>query len=97
MEEFISYCHLVPDDDVLLRDCFWSVLDLDLSLNLPDVDPGWSLAQSIDFVSLFCGSELTVREVEEEVSPKYFFRGAVGRGLQRPRSLADQDCHHATH
>ncbi len=25
------------------------------------------------------------------------FRGAVSRGLQWPRSLADQDCHHVTH
>ncbi len=75
MEEFISYCHLVPGYDALLRDCFWSGLDLDLSLNLPDEDPGWSLAQYIDFVLMFCGSELTVGEVEEEVSPKKKFQG----------------------
>ncbi len=87
MEEFISYCHLVPGYDALLRDCFWSGLDLDLSLNLPDEDPGWSLAQYIDFVLMFCGSELTVGEVEEEVSPKKNFRGAVGSGLQWPQSL----------
>ncbi len=98
MEEFLSYCHLVPGDDALLRDCFWSGLDLDISLNLPDEDPGWSLAQYIDFVLLFCGSEFTVGEVEEEVSPKHVLRGgAVGRGLQWPRSPANQDCHHATH
>ncbi len=34
----------------LLRDCFWSGLDLDISFNLADEDPGWSLAQYIDFV-----------------------------------------------
>ncbi len=48
---------------------------MDLSLNLPDEDPGWSLAQYIDFVLMFCGSEFTVGEVEEEVSPKKKFQG----------------------
>ncbi len=75
VEEFLSYCHLVPGDDVLLRDCLWSGLDLNISLNLSDEDPGWSLAQYIGFVLLFCGAELTVAEVEEEVSPKLFFGG----------------------
>ncbi len=97
----LSYCHLVPGDDVLLRDCFWSGLDLNISLNLPDEDPGWTLVQYIDFVLLFRGSELTVVEVEEEVSPKKKNLGgggvAVGRGLQWPWSPAGQDCHHATH
>ncbi len=76
VEEFLLYCHLVPADDALLRDCFWSGLDLDISFNLPDEDPGWSLAQYIDFVLLFYGSELTVGEVEEKVYPKNNFRGA---------------------
>ncbi len=75
VEEFLSYYHLVPGDDALLRDCFWSGLDLDISLHLPDEDPGWSLAQYIDFVLLFCGSEFTVGEVEEEVSSKHFLPG----------------------
>ncbi len=70
VEEFLFYYHHVPADDALLRDCFWSGLDLDISFNLPDEDPGWSLAQYIDFVLLFCGSELTVGEVEEKVYPK---------------------------
>ncbi len=77
MEEFLSYCHLVPGDDVLLRDCFWSGLDLDISLNLPDEDPGWTLAQYIDFVYCLVDQCSLWGEVEEEVSPKtfYFFWG----------------------
>jgi len=75
VDKFILYCHLVPRDDTLLRDCFWSGLDLDISFNLPDEYPGWSLVQYIDFVLLFCGSEFTVGEVEEKVSSKKNVQG----------------------
>ncbi|KAI2645829.1 Filamentous hemagglutinin [Labeo rohita] len=75
VEEFLLHCHLVSGDDVMLKDCFWSGLDLDISLNLPDVDPGWTLAQYIDFVLRCCGSEFTVGEVDDEESPKHFLGG----------------------
>ncbi|KAL0185370.1 hypothetical protein M9458_021067, partial [Cirrhinus mrigala] len=75
VEEFLLHCHLVSGDDVMLKDCFWSGLDLDISLNLPDEDPGWTLAQYIDFVLRCCGSEFTVGEVDDEESPKHFLGG----------------------
>ncbi|KAL0183730.1 hypothetical protein M9458_019426, partial [Cirrhinus mrigala] len=75
VEEFLLYCHLVSGDDVMLKDCFWSGLDLDISLNLPDEDPGWTLAQYVDFVLWCCGSKFTVGEVDDEESPKHFLGG----------------------
>ncbi len=96
VEEFLSYCHFVPGDDALLRDCFWSGLTwISASTCLMRIQVGpW---RNILTVLLFCGSEFTVGEVEEEVSPKHFFAGgAVGRGLQWPRSPADQGCQLAT-
>ncbi len=78
VEDFLLYSHLVPGEDFLLKDCFWSGLDLDISLHLPDENPDWTLAQYIDFVLQFCGSPFTVGEVEDIKTPKYiFFGGAI--------------------
>lgn len=84
VEEFLLYSHLVPGDNAMLRHCFWSVLDLEISLNLPREHPSWTLAQFIDFVLQFCGSPFTVMEVEEDPSPKHFWGWAVCIKLRWP-------------
>ncbi|RXN19213.1 endogenous retrovirus group K member 11 Pol [Labeo rohita] len=59
VEEFLGYSHMVLGDNDLLKDCFLSGLDSEISLNLPWDDPEWSLAELIDFVLLHCGSTFT--------------------------------------
>ncbi len=88
MEEFLLFSHLVPGDEAMLRD--WSELDSDFSLNLPEEDPSWTLAQFIDFVLQFCGSPFTVGEVEEDATPKKIFY-PVAKELDRPWI---PECHH---
>ncbi|KAI2659218.1 Foot protein 1 variant 1 [Labeo rohita] len=67
VEEFLYYSQLVPGDDTKIKDCFWSGLDPEVSLNLPDEDPSWTLSQYIDFVLLFCESPFSVKEVERVI------------------------------
>jgi len=75
VEEFLCYSHLVPGDEVMLKDYFWSGLDQDISSNLPEEDASWTLAQYIDFVLEFCGSKFTVGNVEENVTTTALFLG----------------------
>ncbi len=73
VEEFLLFSHLVHGDEAMIKDCFWSGLDPNISLNLPEENPSWTLAEFIDFVLQFCESPFTVGEVENEKSPKYFW------------------------
>ncbi len=71
------FSHLVPGDVAMLRD--WRGTDSDFSLNIPEEDPSWTLAQFIDFFLQFCGYIFTVGEVEEDAMPKIFLGGGHRR------------------
>lgn len=38
VDEFVSYCHLAPLDDVMLMECFWSGLDENIGRLIPNGD-----------------------------------------------------------
>lgn len=67
VEEFLDYCHLSSWDDRILMDCFWSELDKNISLLMPDEDFSWTLEKYLDIVLSLCGSPFTFGEIKDNI------------------------------
>ncbi|KAL0157363.1 hypothetical protein M9458_048609, partial [Cirrhinus mrigala] len=86
--EFCELCHLVPFNDVALKDIFRMGLNDPIRSGLPGGKIHWSLEQYIDYALLLAGSSFTVGIADKEhckpsapITPEHFHTPTVMSGI----------------